>query len=733
MNVLLGSESWDIRPLLLSLGKVSLARFSAPLGDNLARSIAADLESVASLSDNQQRVQLLPGEGRFMVLRPYFQETLKDLLESGALPRDISRIELIRNLIARVQELADRNAAHGHISPANIVLRQDGVLLVDPLLGTLHHSSDLFLAPENVKGRSPAQASDIFGLGRTIRTLAREELTQAQESCVEQMLLSDPRSRPAISEVARVFGAGGSSARSAGATGELDHPTKQINSGRVVRNSSSGRAARSDGDHRSFEVLNKGVSKESRPTSIITPIALCLLALSGGVWFIKDRYPALYYELASRIPLVAPQHSAEYESNWASRNRVEMASVGRAAAIRREPSAINTILNDLLSGSNPDYVNGALLRVAFADAWREDLTPIDKHAALVFALEQLVPEGRSQISGVRDLHPGVLLALLGQGGAKGLSPEFKQMPIEIMTRLPEPFGSLFAQVKAMGAVNLGDPAVSGLAEIVTGNARAEAFRRFLGEESDPAKLLARVALVRPAVSVNEAAAAELLSALAEKGGELSSLIGWFDLLDLAGWAKAKSVDKLSLIMGDLPESGINTARLSDLLSFPLDQVRQSAIVKLREGFKGQDVERLLVTLAVPGTGLTREQTISLLSALKLPAESRVPFIAAWFNLNPPAEGVLLILLARSSYDSSDVFNLEAARYLRKASWSPSLDVLKLLAKHPEPLARALAYGRLDPMVDSDRSVLLERQRDEKDENCLKIIKERLASYKKETP
>jgi hypothetical protein len=251
----------------------------------------------------------------------------------------------------------------------------------------------------------------------------------------------------------------------------------------------------------------------------------------------------------------------------------------------------------------------------------------------------------------------------------------------------------------------------------------------LGEESDPARLLAKVSVILPVVSASEPASAELVSAFVERGGELSTIIGWFDLEELAGWSKLRSSEKLSLLLGNVPETGMTQARLADLLTFPLDAVRQQAIIKVAEILKGQDVQRLLVTLATPSNGLTREQIISLLSALKLPAQNRTPFISAWFDLKPSPEAVLLILLSRSNVDSSDVFNLEAARYLRRSDWSASIDILKLLSLHPEPLARVIAYGRLNPSVDTERSVLLERQLSESNESCLKVLKEKINSTK----
>jgi hypothetical protein len=500
--------------------------------------------------------------------------------------------------------------------------------------------------------------------------------------------------------------------------------------GRVVKSASTSQQLTKTEDPGDVS-SNRAALPQSRNSS---PILTGFLVAAVGVfvvgWIIKDRNPALYFELASRLPILAAQHSAEYEAEWASRDRGRMAVVGRAGVIRREPAAINTMVNDLIAGVNPDGVNGAVMRVAMADGWRDELGPNDKHAALVFALEGLVPEGRAHISSVADLHAGVLLAILGKAPQSAIPSELLQLPVDTLTRLAAPFGELFTATKAMGVQKLGDPTTRGLAAIVTGGTDSKAFDRFLGREAQEAHILAKVALILPIISTNEAAASELLGVLSDHGGNISTLVHWFEMSDVAGWRSVRAADKIALILGGLPQAQLNLAQLADLLTFPLERVRSDAASKLREVIPGQQGERLLLTLTTPTNGLTREQTVSLLSALALSPEARSPFVPAWFNLEPSPDAVMLILLSRSNADGNDLFNLEAARYLRRTQWGANHDILKLLASHPEPLARVLAYGRLDPSVDADRSILLERQSREKEESCLKVIKDRLQSYRK---
>jgi hypothetical protein len=730
VNVMLGDEPWDLRPLLLSLGKVSIARFSMSLNEATARSIASELEGFSALCNAEQRVQLLPGEGRFMLLRPYFAETLKDEIGKGALVSERHRLDLVQSLIRQVAELSRRNIVHGHISPSNIIRDGSNLRLVDPVVGALHQTADSYLAPETSLGKTPEAVSDLYGLGRTIAILLGESLSARQRSVVEQLMLPTPRQRPPLEEIAVVLGVGSAIGNSGSDSGDLRAGKPVRSSGRLLKPGTSTNIDRvvEHSSDRSAEGDAQGPAKKSG--SLLTALFIGGVVLVGGIWILKDRYPAVYFELTSRFPMLAAQHSAQYEEEWASRDRARMAVVGRAGVIRRETAAINTIVNDLIAGENPDGVHGSLMRVALSDEWRNELTPADKHAALVFALEGLVPEGRAQLPTVAGLHPGVVLAVLGQTPIKSIPVELRQLPIEILTRLPAPFGDLFSQVRAMGVKQAGDSTVVGLAEIVTGNPNSQAFERFLGRDAEAARILAKVSLVFPIVSASDAAASELLAVLGERDGEITTLVRWFDLVDVAGWGTAKAADKVSLILGNLPQSQLSVAQLGDLLAFPIEKVRNQAGLKLREVFPGPEGERLLITLATPAVGLTREQKIALISALALAPQARAPFVSAWFDLAPSADAVLLILLARSNVDSQDLFNLEAARYLRRTSWNANLDILKLLASHPEPLARLLAYGRLDPSIDEGRSVLLERQRLEKDESCLKALKDRVESFKK---
>ena len=156
-------------------------------------------------------------------------------------------------------------------------------------------------------------------------------------------------------------------------------------------------------------------------------------------------------------------------------------------------------------------------------------------------------------------------------------------------------------------------------------------------------------------------------------------------------------------------------------------MREQAAVELKKRFFRDADGNLLLTLSGPGNRLTREQTIALVSALALDPAKRTPFVTAWFGLKPAPDTALLILLARSGYDSTDTFNLEASRYLRRTQWSATTEMLQLLAQHPEPLARTLAYSRLDPKIDAQKKILQDRISAEKDQGLLKMVMGKLSA------
>ncbi|RIL09120.1 MAG: hypothetical protein DCC75_07300 [Proteobacteria bacterium] len=197
----------------------------------------------------------------------------------------------------------------------------------------------------------------------------------------------------------------------------------------------------------------------------------------------------------------------------------------------------------------------------------------------------------------------------------------------------------------------------------------------------------------------------LLSFSAGQGEILSKRIQWFESEKVAGWDSVGKGEKLFLAAGFLPPSQLSEEQLSDLLMFPSAAVRRESQKLLTKKLGSKEYSHTLKFLGSEKNRLTRFQTVSLVAALRLKSENAMSFVSKWFESKPDPQAVFDLLIARSSLPRSDHFNLQAARYLSDKAWSATVEDLRTLSTHPEALARALAYSRLDPTDPQEKAIL----------------------------
>ncbi len=707
----LGDEEWDIRPLILDGGRVVLLRFSRPLSEALLKTYSAEMEGFSALPGCSIRIERRAHLKQFLSIRAYVPQTLSDQLELGEIIAGVKNLDLASLVIQQVRQLKARNLVHGHLSLSNLVYSGGSLSLLDPLFGALNGSRDRFLAPEVSPDQEVPHTSDLFGLGLILTELLGDGVSSQQREILERLALPAPRQRPFLEEVEEVF-----NVRNVG---------PPSSAGRLVRRAgSSDNATLAQSNNASSRKAQNPIHR--REPRSFQKLWLIAVILFGVALLIRYRYPSLYFQIAHRIPILAPDRNAEYESDWESADRMRMLRVARAAVLEHEPSAENTIVKSIMAGANPAGTTAVLMRVALTDLWRKDLSRADQEAVLSLTLAPLLPQGLEGIPPLASLHPAVIMAVAGQMQPNNPSPQLKLLSLSLFTNLADPVGAVFRQLGELGISSAGAPESLALAGIISGNTNPNLFEAFMGGDSSSKGTLARLIILMPIVAQNDAAAVQLLAAIRDRGGELGQVLGWFDIEDLAKWSSIGSIDKLSLLLNKLPKRSFTISQYGDLLTFPLQGVRQGAAAMLRERYFKESDTNLLLLLSGEGNRLTREQTIALISALQLEAGKRTPFIAAWFGLRPAPDTVLLLLLARSAQDSSDIFNLEAARYLRHNEWVGSIEILELLAQHPEPLARTLAYARLDPRDSTQKKILQGRISKEKDAALLKMVMGKLS-------
>lgn len=710
VNVMLGQDPWDIRPLILINGKVSLYRFSRPLTQAALAALVAEMQGFAVIPGWEMRVEARHEAERLLLIRPVYPVTLEEELENGTSLTGQRRQDLVAGLIDVVKALRKRSLIHGHISPSNIVEDGGKVVLLDPRLGALHYSKDEHLAPETNAGEEPRPEADLYGLGSVLSRVLGEDATHQQREILDRLLLPSPRQRPTIEEVEREF------------IRALPAQTRaSVRAGKFL---AKGVPSATEAKAPIREVTPEISSIKPRPWLMWS--AGGALAIALAVAGLKSWKPSLFNDLVRRVDIFAPDSNPEFQLAWASNDKGKMRVVAQAAIQDHEEAAENAIIDDTMAGANRPGVGSNLLRVALSDLWIDDLSLADRRAALTLAVMPIYPDGVATLPPLNNLHPGVILAVAGQSQAKNPSKQLSEISIDRLVSLPSPIGPLFAQLQVSGSKTLGDPEVIALAGIVSGNPPADTLEAYVGGDSPLPTALARIAIALPLLAANDTSATQFLAILRDRGGEIGQTLSWFDIDGLGIWSKINSADKLRLILGELPEGQLGVQHYADLLTFPLTEVKNKSGQVLRERFLKGESDQLLLVLGGEQNRLSREQTIALLSALNLDVSKRAPYIEILFQLKPAPDMVLLVLLARSEKDSTDHFNLEASRYLRKNSeWNASTEMLQILAHHPEPLARSLAYARLSPRVPEQKKILQQRLSEEGDKGLSNRIMEKL--------
>ena len=710
VNVMLGQDPWDIRPLMLINNKVSLYRFSRPLGQKTLSALAAEMQGFAVIPGWEMKIEARNEAERLLLVRPVYQKTLEDDLTNSEAITGQRRQELVSGLIDVVKMLRKRSLVHGHISPANIAEVDGALTLLDPRLGALHYSKDEHLAPEVNAGDDPEPGADLFGLGSVLTLLLGEHATHQQREIIDRLLLPSPRQRPTIEEVEREF------------VRSLPPQTRtSVRAGKFVKKAGEPPQKAKTPVQPPEEPAEVETTPRKWPW-LLAPVAVAAL----GMGVAKYQYPSVYNDMLRRIDLFTPAKNPEFELAWASNDKGKMRVVAEAALVDHDQAAENAIIADTLRGENRPGVAANLLRVALSDLWEPELSLTDRRAALALSVMGIYPDAVKTLPPLNTLHAGVILAIAGQSQAKNPSKQLAEIDIDRLANLPNPVGDLFGQLKASGTKTLAAPEAIALAGIVSGNPPAQTLEAYIGTDSPLPVSLARISIALPLLSANETTATQLLAILRDRGGEIGQTLSWFDIDALGVWSKVKSAERLKLILGELPDRDLSVEQYADLLTFPLAEVRAKSAEVIRTKFLKTESPQLMLVLGGEQNRFTREQTIALVAALNLDVSKRAPYVAVFFQLTPSPDMVLLVLLARSDKDSSDFFNLEAGRYLRKNNgWTATTEMLQLLAHHPEPLARSLAYARLTARDPAQKKILQQRLSEEGDPNLLKSITSKL--------
>jgi len=382
-----------------------------------------------------------------------------------------------------------------------------------------------------------------------------------------------------------------------------------------------------------------------------------------------------------------------------------MRQVAEAALIEGDPTAEVVIVTDALKGGTESsrLVRAPVIRVGYNPLWQHELEDVDREVILGLGLAGLLGRQAPDLPDLSTLHPGVVVAIAADADLSANIPKLRGIPLTDLAQLPAPFGPAFLELLKGDIVTLADPAARAISHLLAGDASPNIIRAFVPDDLSPAVVTARVKILVPLIAKYPAVEQALLTGALESGA-LAPLLGWFESDAIVDWSKVSLRDRLALI-GGLPGSGaVSTQHYAELLSFPLEAVRTSAGRRLAETVK-RPTALIIPIVQDSASRLNREQVVALIAALEVSGITGTTFIQGWFGTEPDPRAVLHLLIARSSLTDIDTFNVEAARYLKSRRWEFTLDEIESLTRHNEPLARALAYARLDVRDTAQRTIL----------------------------
>lgn len=686
--------SWDLRPVLLERDELSVLRFAAAQ-PNLSAAMSNYAVGIADLLQKESTATgtIVSGvaQGRLWVRREW--PRVKHALTSQR--------EIILELLRFVERCHQSGVAHGHLAWPNVFLIGGTVRVVDfgfAALNATGGSSTESFPPEWRPGEVPKPAGDLFLLGKMLLEVDLNDFTPDQRGLVMALLNPHPGSRPIMRTLLDRFSTRGAGGVSEGSfkSGRLITTTNKGNSPSSEPTVSEQRRAETP---RSFspsaepaaspdltQTRDQKQTSDQRRSTQINPVIYVLLGILAVVLYLRF-WGGLDSE--SDLPV---------ETYWQSNQISLMRHVGAAAIADPDGPAALTVVGDALRGQKRTQVSGDFLRIVFDPRWEASLDETDRSLAFKSALSGLMGTDPPLLSDLQQRHPALLLAALATARDEAAR---KGAAINRLSELPEPYGPVFQGLIDQGINEGGEPVVFFAARIVSGDVSEEVIDGFLAGDRPP--MLGRLKAVFPLAEQSPSFAAIILRLLAR--GPFGQLVSWFDEEAAGHWGTLAPAARLSLLLGKYPEVPLAKEQLIDLCSFPNPQIRDRARADLPAAVGPESGRIAGLVFRQKDKLLTREQLIILFELFTLSQEEEYTFLDIWFKTKPEPSLVLKILIARQDIRGLDPFNVEAARYLKDKNWIASLTELKALSLHPEPLARTLAYSRLDPKVPDQAEVL----------------------------
>lgn len=457
----------------------------------------------------------------------------------------------------------------------------------------------------------------------------------------------------------------------------------------------------------SFSPATETVRTGTSPLYFLLPI---FFVAAFGILYFK------YFSQAARS-----EDTAEFANRIRSGQPSQMADAASQAVLEGNQSAQQAFYATSMSGFENPKINSKLLRTGFDARWEASLSDEDRKTLLALALYDLLPKDELKLPSPEKLHPAVILSVIGSLEVEQEGSQFSKVSPSFLRTIPGKIGVAFNQLEASGVLSMEAPASRALCHIVLGDIRSEVLKTYFDNFKDLPSSLLRIRVLKILLSEIRGLEGALWNELQQP---LSGLVGWFKAVQLANWDSVSVGDKLTLVSGELPQRTLTLDQYLDLLQFPLESFKKEVLAKLKLDFPFNGVAQKSLDLLAE-KDVTRDQAMTFGNALLMPPHQAEPFFTAWIKTNPATSLVLKLLLARDASGTDDPFSIVAARYLSRNEWVASKSEFVRLVTHPESLARALAFAKLDINNPSERSMLEKSLQFETNERNRKLIESRL--------
>lgn len=689
VGALVGSYDWDVRPLVIENNKLTLTRFTEPEADG------SDYKKFMSFGKTLQICGKLTNISDFgstadqlWVKRVFYQSTFKDKFQSIVQLPYSDKKQYLLELISLLQKLHEKKIYHGNISLSNITLLEGKPVYLDFGLAliTKNLRSIENVAPEVLAGEPVSAAADVYSLGKVFEQIIDSIKSLPLAALINNMTCPEPKQRLQLYEVLEFF-----------EERREEEPVPRP----VSRNLDMLNAVPAQLTDTAYSVPERRVhssQKEKVYNNDRRQLASMRIYLGGIILGIFLAFYLYARPGSFDVDAYSPEalyNQESYAELWQSGQPSMMQIVVRAAAEKNDKSAQFVIVKDVLAGKENRQVNTALIKTAFDPRWEASLTDTDRKIVLILSTAGLFSRDMPQMPALTSASPIVLLSIMGVLQIDIPITDLQAISVEKMVRLPSPYDKPFREFQTFKAAKLDDRSIRALSHIVLGNFDEKLIENFFAPAKKDVELFKMARIVLPLLQFNKDLDGQLYGFLVTRSQVFAQAYRWFDEENFSNWDAISRGDKITIVTGVFPDKPLPFEKYADLLKHPNPRIAKESAKIINDKFYGGKMTALLTFLASDKNRLNRYQTISILAALSLQGKEATDFYTKWFQSNPDVNSVLEFLILRSDSKTSDIFNLRAAQYLSEKEWTADLLTLKRLVLHPESLARAQAYAKLN--------------------------------------